>query len=122
MVAGSAGKHYQELKFVPLNLEECSTSLKLRSCSCCGPFWGDEGIHKYLTNCPSCQAIDMARIFLRHSSSMRRMEGGLHHLSPLTGVVNTMGARSGISPISERELLFTLWTILEVRCGKAGAG
>ncbi|BDA44483.1 hypothetical protein COCOBI_05-6700 [Coccomyxa sp. Obi] len=63
------------------------------------------------------QAIDMARIFLRRSSSMRRMEGGLHHLSPLTGVVNLMGARLGAHSMSERELLFTLWTILEVGGG-----
>lgn len=53
---------------------------------------------------------------------MQRIEGGLHYLSPLTTMVNSMGARVGAGPFSEREVLFTLWTILEVRCEKGGAG
>lgn len=42
------------------------------------------------------------------------MEGGLHHLAPLTGVVNAMGAKLGRGPFSGRDVLFWIWMLLEV--------
>ncbi len=42
------------------------------------------------------------------------MEGGLHHLAPLTGVVNAMGAKLGMGPFFGRDVLFWIWMLLEV--------
>lgn len=61
------------------------------------------------------QVADVARVLLRQSTSMRQMERGLHHIIPLTGVVNAVGARFGIWPFSERGLLSCLWMLLAVR-------
>lgn len=53
-------------------------------------------------------------ILLRHPTSLRQMEQGLHHLTPLTGVVNAVAARVGWGFVTEDELLFWAWLLLEV--------
>lgn len=68
-----------------------------------------------LLMCDGIQVADMARVFLRQSTSMRQMEAGLHLMTPLTGVVNAIAARFGAGSISEQDLLFCCWMLLEVR-------
>ncbi|CAL8470446.1 g9988 [Coccomyxa elongata] len=56
----------------------------------------------------------LALLLWRQPSSLRQLEGGLHHLAPLTGVVNAMGAKLGMGPFSGRDVLFWVWLLLEV--------
>ncbi len=56
----------------------------------------------------------LALLLWRYTSSLRQLEGGLHHLAPLTGVVNAMAAKLGVGPLSGRDVLFWVWLLLEV--------
>lgn len=62
-----------------------------------------------------CQVIDLARILLRKTRSLDQASGGLHHLSPLAGALGAVATRLGLAPVTERDLLFCMWTFLEVR-------
>ncbi len=60
------------------------------------------------------QILDLGRHFLCHTFNLRQLERGLHHLSPLVGCVNALGANLGMPPVSERTFLLLMWITLEV--------
>lgn len=60
------------------------------------------------------QVGHLAFMFLRQPAAMRHMERGLHHLNPLTGVVNAAAAKFGMATATERDVLFWMWMVLEV--------
>ncbi len=55
-----------------------------------------------------------AVILWRHVKSLGQMEPGLHHLTPVVGVINAFTSRFSMGPVAERELLSWFWTLLEV--------
>ncbi|CAL8470445.1 g9987 [Coccomyxa elongata] len=84
-----------------------------------GNSWMSAGLWGILLPIPNrwwmvIQVIDLARILLRKTRSLDQVSGGLHHLRPLAGALGAVATKLGLAPVTEWDLLFCMWTFLEV--------
>ncbi|KAK9915656.1 hypothetical protein WJX75_002226 [Coccomyxa subellipsoidea] len=60
------------------------------------------------------QILDLGRHFLCHTTRLRQMEQGMHHLAPFMGNENNLIGKLGVPPLSEPNGLLLFWIVMEV--------